>query len=325
MRFHAQPRRLLVLASLLALSGCTTPGPAPAPKTEPHAAVKAQPPVATVQPLPTAPAATPAPPPSPAPLVLTDGPWTDCTSEEATVAVVVTVRTGGLFRDRTGAHFLRPARSTIYRLVQLRPGSPATLAEKVIPEACSTSFHLTPIPSDPAAPAISIHSTLKQIPVDPSRAITLHLRVTNGSDLFDETLVLNHTHLTERSHGTIAARIEIATPATALEELVRAGDFPAVAAAPILSDWDLLHKKFQLTGEESRLPGWFQLTRNASLQFPDIRISSEQIQIDDSHALLKLRGPVHIAWDGRSYTAGDATVRILADTVQLEAASIQPD
>lgn len=334
MGFNALTRRFLILACLAALYGCTTPQPAPTPKpsppvTAPHTK-PATPPPATPPPV----ATKPSPPPQPV-LTLSDGPWTEGTAEDATVAVLVTVRSNGLFRERTGIHYLRPAQKTIYRLVQLRSNAPVTIAQKEVPEACSASFHLANNEADPADQNYSIHSTLKQIPVDPSHAITLNLRVNcreNGNtDCIEESIVLNGLNHTERAKGAILAVIEILAPERAAQRLAKSAEHTAPinnsslanTSAVASTDWDLLHKKFQLTGQESRVTGWFQLSLDASIQFPDIRFASDLIEINENQTKMKFRGPVRIEWDGRTMTSGDAVMHISPNTVQFESNTVQ--
>lgn len=239
--------------------------------------------------------------------------------------MAVSVQTHGLFRDRVGAYFLRPAHTTIYRLVQLRANAPLTVAQKEVPEACSTSFHLTNDEPNSIGTRYTIHSSLKQIPVDPSRSITLQVRVTNGADHLDESCVLNGLSHTEFTRGPFAAKIEILGPDAAVSLLAKNNEPIPTAQDVSGNDWDLLHQSFQLTGQESRIPGWFQLTREASLQFPDIRFSCELIEINDDHSLIKLRGPVQIEWENKNYTSGDAVIRVTADRVQFESNRIQPN
>jgi hypothetical protein len=336
MGFNAQPRRLLVLTSLLALFGCTTPKPAPIAKPVPPVTVT-QPPKLVPPPPGITPPVVPKLPPQPTVLTLSDGPWTECTEGEAKIAVVATVRTNGLFPDQVGVHYLHPALKTIYRLVQLRSNKPVTLAQKEIPEACSSTFHLTNHSVDATTARYTIHSTLKQIPVDPSRAITLNLRVNfqqNGvTEHLDESVVLNGLSRTECGKGTIMASIEILSPETAALRLAApstsASPIPLNSSAPTAeptvaqTEWDLLHKKFHLTGQETRVTSGFMLTGDASIQFPDILFSCDQIHISKDQSLMKLHGPVHIEWDGRSMTAEDATIRVTPDTVQFESGNIK--
>ncbi|MFT3868143.1 MAG: hypothetical protein QM715_06550 [Nibricoccus sp.] len=333
---YAQFRQLLVLTCLFALFGCTTQQPAPTPKPAPPVApvhapkLPPPPPAVTV-----APSAPKPPPPPPPVLTLSDGPWIEASAEEATVAVIVTVRSNGLFRERTGVHYLRPAQKKIYRLVQIRNNAPIALARKEVPEACSATFHLSNNEADPADHNYSIHSTLKQIPVDSTRAITLNLRVNcreNGNtDCIEESVVLNGLNRTEFAKGPILAMVEIVPPERAVQRLSMAGesaasinnDINATSLGIGSSDWDLLHKKFQLTGQESRIAGWFQLSLDASIQFPDIRFACGLIEISDDHSIMKLRGPVRIEWDGQTMTSGDAVMRISPGTVQFESSNIQ--
>jgi len=327
MGFNAQPRRLLILTSLLALVGCTTPKPAPVVKPDPP--VTATPTPKPVPPPPVTPPDAPKPPPAPTVLTLSDGPWTECTADEAAIAVVITVRTNSLFPDRVGIHYLHPAVRTTYRLVHLRNNTPVTLAQKEIPEACSSAFHLTNNATETTGAHYTIHSTIKQIPVDLTHAITLNLRVNfqqNGNtEHLDESLVLNGLSRTECGKGAILASIEILSPETAAHRLASPTNTPSPAVEPTVArtDWDLLHKKFQLTGQETRAASGFLLSNDASIHFPDIHFSSDQIHISEDHALIKLHGPVRIEWDSRIMTADNAIIRVTPGTVQFESSDIQ--
>jgi len=208
-------RWILSSLGVLIIAGCTTPTPVAVTKTEPPPAVvistPTRPPTPKVEQKPTAPIPI-------APIGLTAGPWVECNANEATVAVVVTVRAEGVFHERVGVHYLRTARPTTLRLVQLRSGAPTTLEQRKIPQACSATFHLTNNDVYWNGTRYSIHSTLKQVPVDPTHAITLNLSVrwqqSDGEKHLEQSQVLNGLNHVDINNGILAASVDIVPPSS---------------------------------------------------------------------------------------------------------------
>ncbi len=268
--------------------------------------------------------------------MLTDGPWTECDAPDATVVVSVTASIAGIPAQVRGLHFLRPAVRTVHRLLLRQGGGATTIAQREIPEACFSTILMRP--AQPAHEAFSIRSTLKQIPVDPAHAITLGLRAmlpsASNVDPTEHVITLNGLSKYAFSQGALQASVEILPADAAAAHVSLSNNIHPTAAsdtgtattpASLTEDWDALHRTFQLTGQESRLSGWYQFSGDASLQFADIRYSCRLIEINSDLSLIKLKGPVVVDWDGRRLTMGDAVIQVSRGLYRCETDQLQSE
>jgi hypothetical protein len=150
-------------------------------------------------------------------LVLSSGPWTECEAKDASLAVVVSFRSRGLFRERSAVHYLRPAQPTSLLLVQTTASAPIVRARREIPQACSSVVHLENDEPVWTGTRYVIHSTLRQTPVDPSQAVTLAISIRwqgeNGEGRFEQSQILNGINRAILGDSRVTASIEVVRPA----------------------------------------------------------------------------------------------------------------
>lgn len=150
--------------------------------------------------------------------------------------MVVRIHAAGLFRDRVAVHYLRPARTIELELVQIGPREPTVAARREFPEACLSVVHLEN--DDPLwdGAEYSVHSSLKQVPVDPTHAVLLSVSVRwrkdGDGENFSQEQILNGLSRAELGDARVSVTAEVLPPAEAPVETPEAAD-PA-AVGPLL-------------------------------------------------------------------------------------------